>query len=177
MKKKSLGNTYMRGVLDWDFIIKKRKEENYYLCIKRINEIDKAFIIERFGQETVFMDNGYYVVEFTPLNQFYNGRVFLDKDANVIEYYFDMTLNNGVENNIPYYDDLYLDLLYNPNQTGMLEVDDEDELLEALTSKEITQEQFDLAYKTCSNLIEEIKKDTNLFVNMDKKELIQKYFK
>ena len=177
MRKKSISKTYIRGVTDWDFIIIKRKEENYYLSIKRINEIDQAFIIEKFGQKTVFMDNGYYIVEFTPLNQFYNGRVFLDKSANVIGYYFDMSLGNGVEDNIPYYDDLYLDVIYSQNQNGIIELEDENELLEALNSGKITQEQYDLANETCSNLIEEIKKDKNIFINMDKKELIQRYFK
>lgn len=177
MRKKTISKTYMRGVSDWDFIVTKRKKENFYLCIKRINEIDQAFVVERHGRNKVFMDNGYYIVEFTPLNKFYNGRVFLDQDVNVVEYYFDMTLENGVEDNIPYYDDLYLDVLYCPGPNGIIEIDDADELLEALTSKKITQEQFDLANKTCLNLIKEIKENSNMFVNMDKKELIQRYFK
>lgn len=70
MIEKHMNKTYMRGVSDWDFIVTKRKEENYYLCIKRINEIDRAFIVEREGKKTVFMDNGYYVMEFTPMEQF-----------------------------------------------------------------------------------------------------------
>lgn len=37
----------MRGVTDWDFILIKRKEENYYICIKKINEIDKTFVIDK----------------------------------------------------------------------------------------------------------------------------------
>lgn len=54
MIEKHMNKTYMRGVSDWDFIVTKRKEENYYLCIKRINEIDRAFIVEREGKKTVF---------------------------------------------------------------------------------------------------------------------------
>lgn len=177
MRKKSISKTYMRGVTDWDFIVIKRKKENYYLCIKRINEIDQAFIIDKFGKETVFMDNGYYIVEFTPMNQFYNGRVYLDRNANVIGYYFDMSLGNGVEDNIPYYDDLYLDVIYSPNQNGIIELEDKNELLDALENGKITKEQYDLANKTCSSLIEEIKKNSNIFINMNKRELIQRYFK
>ena len=174
MIEKHMNKTYMRGVSDWDFIVTKRKEENYYLCIKRINEIDRAFIVEREGKKTVFMDNGYYVMEFTPIGKFYNGRAFLDKEANVIGYYFDMTLENGVKDNIPYYDDLYLDVWY--NRDGTIQLEDEDELLEALQNKEITKEQYDLANRTCSGLVQEIKENKNMFINMDKKEIIQKYF-
>lgn len=177
MRKKSISKTYMRGVTDWDFIVIKRKKENYYLCIKRINEIEEAFIVDKFEKNKVFIDNGYYIVEFTPLDQFYNGRVYLDKNADVIGYYFDMSLGNGVEDNIPYYDDLYLDLIYRPNNNVVIECEDENELLDALNNGKITQEQYELAKNTCSDLIEEIQKNTNIFINMDKKELIQRYFK
>ena len=84
---------------------------------------------------------------------------------------------NGVEENIPYYDDLYLDILYCPNEGNQIIIDDEDELLEALNSNKITKEEFNLAKKVCSELIEEIQENKNIFVNMDKKELVQKYFK
>ena len=167
----------MRGVSDWDLVIQKRESENYYLTIKRINKIDETFLIDRSGQNIVYLDNGYFVVEFTPLNHFYNARAFLDKNANVIGYYFDMISCNGVEENIPYYDDLYLDILYCPNEGNQIIIDDEDELLEALNSNKITKEEFNLAKKVCSELIEEIQENKNIFVNMDKKELIQKYFK
>lgn len=177
MRKKSISKTYMRGVTDWDFIVVKRKKDNYYICIKRINEIDQAFVVDKFGKQTVFIDNGYYIVEFTPLNQFYNGRAYIDNNFNVIGYYFDMSLGNGVEDNIPYYDDLYLDVICNPDQNGTIELEDEDELLDALNNGKITQEQYDLANNTCTKLIEEIRKNENIFVNMNKRELIQRYFK
>lgn len=178
MRKKSISKTYLRGVTDWEFIIAKRKTEDHYISLKRINEIDEVFIINKFGKDIVFIDNGYYIVEFTPLNQFYNGRAFLDKDLNVIGYYFDMTRGNGVEENIPYYDDLYLDIvIYCSNQEDVVEIVDEDELIEALNNQQITQQEYALAQATCSNLVEEIQKKKNYFINMDKKALIQKYFR
>lgn len=61
-------------------------------------------------------------MEFTPLNQFYNARVFLDRDANVIEYYFDISNGNGAEDNIPYYNDLYLDVIYSPNEANSIKI-------------------------------------------------------
>lgn len=177
MRKKYLSKTYMRGVSDWDLVLLKRKSENYYLCIKRINEIDQAFVVETSGQSIVYIDNGYYIVEFTPLDKFYNARVYLDKDANVIGYYFDMSRGNGVEENVPYYDDLYLDLIYCPNEDDLLSIEDEDELLDALNAGKITKKEYNLAKDVCSSLIEEIRKKKNIFINMDKKELIKRYFK
>ena len=37
-------------------------------------------------------------------------------------------------------------------------------------------EEFNLAKNECSRLFKEIKKNKNIFINMDKKELIQRYF-
>jgi len=81
----------LRGVSDWDFVMQKQKSENYYLSIKKINEIDQPFIVDISGQSVVYIDNGYYIVEFTPLEQFYNVRVFLDRNVEVLGYYFDIS--------------------------------------------------------------------------------------
>ena len=177
MRKKFTSKTYLRGVSDWDFVMQKQKSENYYLSMKRINEIDQPFIVNISGQSVVYIDNGYYIVEFTPLEQFYNARVFLDRNAEVLGYYFDISRGNGVEENIPYYDDLYLDIIHCPADNGFTVIDDEDELLEALNTGKITREEFDLANEVCSRLFEEILANKNIFVNMDKKELIQRWFK
>lgn len=177
MRKKFISKTYLRGVSDWEFVMQKQKSENYYLSIKRINEIDQPFIVNISGQSVVYIDNGYFIVEFTPLQKFYNARVFLDKNAKVLGYYFDISRGNGVDENIPYYDDLYLDIIHCPDDNGFTVIDDEDELLDAFNTGKITKEEFDLANEVCSKLFEEILANKNIFVNMDKKELIQKWFK
>ena len=41
----------------------------------------------------------------------------------------------------------------------------------------ITKEEFDLAEDVCSKLLEEIQTNRNIFINMDKKELIKRYFR
>lgn len=172
MRKKYTSKMYMRGVTDWNLLITKSEEQNFYIVIKKVNKIDESFIVN----DKVFIDNGYYIMEFTPLEQFYNVRVFLDSNANIVGYYFDISAGNGEENNIPYYDDLYLDVIYYPNEVGSIKVEDEDELLEALNNGLITIEEYNLACNMCENLIEEIKKNENIFINMDKKKLIQRYF-
>jgi len=177
MRKKHTSKTYLRGVSDWDLVIIKRKSENYYLSIKKINEIDQPFVVDISGQSIVYIDNGYYIVEFTPLDQFYNARVFLDRNADVIGYYFDISCGNGVEENIPYYDDLYLDIIHCPADNDFTVIDDEDELSDALNTGKITREEFDLARDVCSRLFEEIQENKNVFINMDKKELINMYFR
>lgn len=52
----------------------------------------------------------------------------------------------GLENEIPYEDDLYLDYVIEPN--GSEHVLDEDELLDALNCKKITKKEYEMAYAT-----------------------------
>lgn len=177
MRKKLISKTYMRGVSSWNFVVTKNEEENYFICIKQVNKIDQPFTIESEGRSTTFIDNGYYIVEFTPLDKYYNGRAYLNSNKELIEYYFDISGGNGEEENIPYYDDLFLDLMYKPNQERALEIYDEDELEAALSKNEISKDQYDLAYKAIHELMDEIKQGKNIFVNLDKKEFVSKFFK
>ncbi len=170
MRKRFINNTYMDYVNSWDWKLINFK--NYYISIKKINEIDKKF---KYGN-LVYMDNGYYIVEFTPLEENYNGRVFLDKERNVIFYYFDISRKNGVINNIPYYYDLYLDVIYCPYQRDKIIIDDEDELRDALSKNEITQSEYNLAIVTAKKIIDEIKNGKNFLININKKLLLQSLF-
>lgn len=177
MKQKSTSKTYMRGVKDWEMIFIKKEKEEYYLSIKKINKIDKSFVVQECGKSMLLIDDGYYIIEFTPINEFYNARVFIDENKNVLGYYFDITLGNGEIDNIPYYNDLYLDVVYFPSENNLIEVLDEDELLGALNEGQISKKQYNLAKQVGSKLIEEIKSNKNTFINMDKNSLIKKYFK
>ncbi len=176
MKKKLVSKTYMRGVSSWEFIVTKNEDEDFFLCIKKNNKIDGPFEVQTEHGTTLFIDDGYYIVEYTPMNKLYNGRVYLDRDLDEIEYYFDISNGNGLEDNIPYYDDLYLDLIIKPRKGNEQEVCDENELKDALINKEITLEEYDKAYKTLNELSEEIKQGKNYFVNLDKAEFVKKYF-
>ena len=62
------------------------------------------------------------------------------------------------------YDDLYLDITYMNNEINIL---DEDELIEAYKSNDITKEDLDLVYKIKDKLINEIKSNTNKLMNIN----------
>lgn len=68
---------------------------------------------------------------------------------------------------VPYFKDLYLDLIVYPD--GRILVDDMDELEEALIQKDITQEQFDLAVNTSDMLRNGLLKDINAFIEYTQK--------
>lgn len=65
--------------------------------------------------------------------------------------YMDIIAEQGYDNDgVPYFYDLYLDLVVYPD--GTIIEDDMDELQNALKNSDITQQQFDLALNTCDKL-------------------------
>ena len=168
MRKKYTDETYLKGVTKCQIITKKLKKQNAYIVLKKIEKIDKPFV-----KESTLIDNGYYVLEYTPMDKNYNARAFIDKDLNTISYYFDITLSNGVDEGRPYYDDLFLDIIYRKDADPAMRIVDEDELAEALEDGTIKQNDYDLAHNVCDNLSEEIQNNKNVFINVDKKRIIK----
>jgi hypothetical protein len=77
-----------------------------------------------------------------------------DDMCNIIEWYFDITKENGIDKQgNPYQDDLYLDVVLLPNDD--IVKFDEDELHDTFNSGKITKQEFDMAYEVCDKLISE----------------------
>ena len=168
MRKKYADETYLRGVKQYHVVKKELKKQNAYIVLKKIIEIDKPFV-----KNFTLIDNGYYIMEYTPMDKLYNARAFIDENLNTVSYYFDISLGNGVDDGRPYYDDLFLDIIYGNKTDNKVEILDEDELQEALESGKITKQDYDLAHSVCSKLADEIQKNKNIFINTDKKQLIR----
>jgi predicted RNA-binding protein associated with RNAse of E/G family len=174
MKEKRLTEVYMREVLEKDIKFKEDSELNCYLTFKHIIKTSQSCTNYINGKKVVVVDNGYTILEYTPKDKNYNVRVFIDTNGNIIKYYFDIIKSFKVINNEIYYQDLYLDIIYDTkyanNNCNYLTVLDEKELLEAYETKKITKEDLDLTYKTADKLIDEITNNKNKFVNRGNKD-------
>lgn len=141
----NLNDNYEQIRVDEDFF-------KGYACFLKLQNIEKPLIVNN-GKETVCIkDNDYEWIEVYPENGKYAITIMFDDNNNLIEWYFDISKNIGIENGIPYEDDLYLDMVITPN--GEKLVIDEDELLEARDKGDITQADVDSAYQTLSELEE-----------------------
>ena len=173
-KKKFIANTYMREAIDYEIIT--IKEDDLFITIKKYNSMTDDFILNnQEGEPIKYISKGYYVVELTPLKENYNIRFYVDTNKNIVDYYIDITLENGVEYKMPYYIDLYLDITHYPG-TDTVEFYDEDELQAALDEGLIDQKDYDMAYKVGNKLLKEIKNKTNKYLNIDVIKYINKYY-
>lgn len=162
MREKLISKTYLRDVNKYKLEIYYDKED-YYLSIKKILNIKKPFILEN---GLCLIDNNYYIVEVLPKNENYAMRVYFNEKKERLEYYFDISLKNGLdeETRIPYYNDLYTDITVVQEN---IEVLDEEELQEALNMGKISKAEYNIANETRDKLLQSIKNKNNKYMNLD----------
>ena len=133
-----------------------------YIGLIEIEEVNEVQIWKFNGEDMVVCDKGIKWMSILPQNDFYCITAMMNEKNEVLVWYIDMIESQGTDpDGIPYFNDLYLDLVVYPDGTIM--VDDMDELEQALLQKDITQEQHDLAVDTCDKLKSGILHDISLF--------------
>ena len=118
------------------------------------------------------------MIEYLPKNAHYGVRVFLDDNKNTIAYYIDIIDKIGIETGKGlYYDDLYLDVTIDKLNEDYTMVWDEDELKKALEDGDINKEQYDEAYDALRDILNQIAQSSNVYINNNHKEYIEKNFR
>ena len=142
--------------------------KDYFLCIKQIKKIEKPFYLK---DDLCLIDNNYYIIEILYPNKHYTIRIFLNDRKEEILNYYDIIDKIKMDTRImiPYYEDLYLDVIVKDDN---IYVFDEDELEKAFNEKYITADQYKLAKTAVYSLILEIKQNKNI-INLNIKELLR----
>ncbi|WP_242271733.1 DUF402 domain-containing protein [Bacillus cereus group sp. BfR-BA-01310] len=113
--------------------------------------------------------------EYTWMQYFINGKNFaitamLDDQKKLVQYYIDVTKEYKIdERGLPYFDDLYLDVVLLPN--GEIYVLDEDELEDAYSMGDITKEEYELAWHITKWIVAAIKKGEFYWISIIDKEI------
>lgn len=109
-----------------------------YVGILSINEVPEPQIWKYNGEDLFVCDNNYQWLTIMPKNDYYCLTVMMNENREMQVCYIDMIDEQGYdEEGVPYFYDLYLDLVVYPN--GIVIEDDMDELQEALQKSDITQ--------------------------------------
>lgn len=134
-----------------------------YIGVLEIEEVSEKQIWKFNGEDITVCDNGLKWVSVLPENDFYCITAMMNAEDNILLWYIDMIATQGIAaDGVPYFDDLYLDLVVYPD--GTIIVDDMDELEDALSKKDITQEQFELALDTVDKLKNGLLSDVHEFM-------------
>ena len=165
MKRKYLDRHNWERVLSRRYIEKFIDEEYYkgYVSLLSIDEVKEPLILDVNGENLVLADKGIKWLQFLPENTNYSLTTMIDKNNKVIQWYFDIIKESGVEEGRVYYDDLYLDVVHLPSQITFLI--DEDDLEKALENNIISNFDYDLAYLEANNIMKELISGKNYIVN------------
>lgn len=119
-----------------------------YASLLVIGEVNSPVF---FGDTRIY-DNGYSEINYLPDGENWMLSAIYDDGGGIIEWYFDITKKNAVdEENRPYSDDLYLDAALMPD--GRILIFDENELSTALEDNKITRGEYDTAHEVLKKLM------------------------
>ena len=155
MKKRYMETKDHKTIDKYEFkkrYVDSKEFKGYIGFIDIKHALEEWHVPRKDGKKECILKSGYKWLEFYPVDEKYAITALCDENYEVIEWYFDMVKEFGIENDLPYMIDLYLDLVITPN--GDIYILDEDELQEALENKDITENDYKLAHNTLDVLLQ-----------------------
>jgi uncharacterized protein len=117
---------------------------NGYVTLLRIIKVSDPLYVKYHGEKFCIVDDGYLWLQQFPSDRNHSVTTMFDSKGSIVQWYIDICSRNGVsENNVPWMDDLFLDLIVLPSSE--LIIKDTDELEEALINGIIDKNLYDLA--------------------------------
>lgn len=131
---------------DWERILKNRyaqmdvQDEHFsgVVALFQIDEVRAPQYKVHKDEEFIVADAGYAWLQYFPDNEPFGVTVMFNDRGEIVQWYIDIVDAIGLEDGIPYMDDLLLDILVFPN--GDVVRKDEDEFEEAAASGELMPE-------------------------------------
>lgn len=152
MKRKSLSYASWTCILSSTLSVRRVTEPfSGHVALLRIHEVTEPQVWSWRGEPLTVCDRGMAWLSMLPERGGLCITAQLNADGTVALWYVDMIAGQGVDGEgVPWFNDLYLDLIVNPD--GTMAVDDRDELDEALRLGDITGAQHQQALDTCAML-------------------------
>ncbi|PEB52698.1 hypothetical protein CON65_08205 [Bacillus pseudomycoides] len=158
----------------WKRLIEKSYEvktiEQGMLGILHMQKVKEPSYKQYNNQKLCIVNDGHTWVQY-----FINGKNFaitamLNEKRKLVQYYIDVAKEFKIdERGMPYFDDLYLDVVLLPN--GDVYLLDEDELEEAYIDGDISKEEYNVAWETVRWLLEVIEKENFPWIAILEKEI------
>ncbi|MEZ4664399.1 MAG: DUF402 domain-containing protein [Caldilineaceae bacterium] len=124
------------------------------LCIDAVRE---PLWVESNGERICIADAGYAWLHQIPHHAQHVVTTMFDASGRIVQWYIDICAQTGVNaQGVPWFDDLYLDVIVSPD--GKVGVYDADELDEALAANVITPAQHDLAWQEAQSVMSALKR-------------------
>lgn len=169
MKKRYLHRNDWTRVIQREYSVEQinNKDFNGFIALIQMNEVKAPLIKEYLNKKIRIVDNNYIWLQQLPLKENFAITTMFDENGEIIQWYIDITCENGVENGEPYMMDLFLDIVVLP--TGEIIEKDKDELEEALKNNWITKSQYEFAYQAFHHVLKQIQEGTFKYFDLSLK--------
>ncbi|MFB5088189.1 DUF402 domain-containing protein [Psychrobacillus sp. PGGUH221] len=150
---------------DWKRIVN-RKYTQYYLNTKEFTgvltllnlvQVTEPLWVNYADKSICIVDDGYSWMQHFPIGNNYSITTMFNANDEIVQWYIDICHEIGTKNNIPWWDDLFLDIIILPS--GEIILQDEDELEDALSSNLIDRDMYNLAWNEANRITSLLKED------------------
>jgi uncharacterized protein len=179
MLKRKFGNRSEWGrVLQRDYAQAYVETDDFrgYITLFKIIKVTEPLYVTYNENQLCIVDDGYIWVQQFPFDRRHSVTTMFDEKGQILQWYIDICYMNGVnEENVPWMDDLFLDIIVLPS--GEVIQKDENELNEALLHGVINERLYNLAKQEAYTINKQISNgDFNLLhlTNQHKDFLIKK---
>ncbi|MBP1999691.1 putative RNA-binding protein associated with RNAse of E/G family [Paenibacillus shirakamiensis] len=167
MKRKFGDRANWRRVTRRNFTSKYVESEAFtgYITLYSIYALREPLWKTYGGHTFRIADKGYSWLQYYPKNSHYIVTAMFDDKKEIIEWYIDVCKNQGItDQGVPWFDDLYLDIVVLRN--GEVFLLDQDELDDALHQRLITARDYEMASATTRDVLHAIDAHTFPFFMM-----------
>ncbi|MFF2755134.1 DUF402 domain-containing protein [Psychrobacillus sp. NPDC058041] len=124
---------------DWKRIIKREYVQTYVekeefigtISLLKLTQVTEPLFVQYGEKRLCIVDDGYTWMQHFPTDKNYSLTTMFDENGEIVQWYIDICYQIGIEKDVPWWDDLFLDVVVLPS--GEIIVLDEDELEDALT--------------------------------------------
>lgn len=143
---------------DWKRVIERKYAQSYidtnefkgYITLLNTIKVVEPISV-RYGEiDVCIVDDGYLWLQQFPLKKNHSVTTMFDSSGKIVQWYIDICKENGIENNVPWMDDLFLDIVVLPS--GEIIEKDADELEDAFSKGIIDEHLYDLAWEEMKKL-------------------------
>lgn len=138
-----------------------------HVTLMRFDEVIHPLWARYTNEAICLVENSSYMLQQFPNEANYSMTTFFSPKGELLQWYIDIIYATGLEEGVPYMDDLYLDLIVVP--AGEVIEKDIDEMEQALAEGVVTQKQYDLAWRSFREVKEAIDAEDFLLFELSKK--------
>jgi uncharacterized protein len=177
LKRKYGDRLNWKRVLEREYAQSFFETENFkgHITLLKIVKVAEPLYVKYYDRSVCIVDDGYLWLQQFPSDNHHSVTTMFDAQGEIVQWYIDICYKNGVSSdNVPWLDDLFLDIVVLPS--GEVVQKDANELEEALLNGIIDKHQYNLAWEESDRINAYIKDDnfSLLKLSQDHKDLLLK---